>query len=166
MSLEFPHVQTLNSSPATILVPFLTLSIERLKNDFTRIERMLVNFQTYISENRPEMKGLGSFITTMPLCTHEFLAHKFIKSLLYSPDLTSCDFWLFPELKKASQERWLSSIDEIKATVGSSYVTFSPEDCSKTILVKQEECWHSWIKARRKHFVKKEKAYSSKLKIY
>jgi hypothetical protein len=51
------------------------------------------------------------------LRVHEFLAKNSIVKMdhsPYSPDLTPCDFWLFPKLKKALKGQIFSDLSDIQ----------------------------------------------------
>ena len=70
----------------------------------------------------------------------------------HSPDLALCDFWLFPQLKKALSSKQFESQDAIKNGVQAFFKRISKEDFQKTILTKWKEWMEKYIRFKGKYF--------------
>ena len=68
----------------------------------------------------------------------------------YSPDLSPCDFWLFPKVKYRLRGKSFSSIDELKSEFEKKINSLTPNDFKK--------CFLEWIK-RCKKIIKKKGEY-------
>jgi transposase len=77
-----------------------------------------------IRQKQPELWCAGNWLlhddnapSHQALVTREFLAHKGIITLPYSPyspDLASCDFFLFPKMKLQLKGRRFDRVEEIQ----------------------------------------------------
>jgi len=68
-------------------------------------------------------------------CLQEFLARKQVCVLshpLYSPDLSPCDYFLFPKLKLPLKGRLLEDVQDIQRAVISSLRAISQEDVQRS----------------------------------
>ncbi len=72
----------------------------------------------------------------------------------YSPDLTHCDFWLFPSLKKVLQGCQFSSNQEVVTVSQTFFNSLSQADFGKTIMTKWIERMNTCIKSRGQYFEK------------
>ncbi len=72
----------------------------------------------------------------------------------YSPDLTSCDFWLFPSIKKALWGHQFSSNQEMVTASQTFFNSLSHAAFEKTIMTKWRERMNTYIKSHDQYFEK------------
>ena len=107
---------------------------------------VLKRLRDAIRQKRPELWRSGDWFfhhdnapAHSALRTHEFLAKHSITVLLhppYSPDLASCDFFLFPMVKRPLKRRRFETISEIKANVTKELKGIKKEACL--------DCFRKW----------------------
>ena len=73
---------------------------------------------------------------------------KTVSQPLYSPDLTPCDFWLFPKLRGC---RRYETIEEMKEAVTKVIDTLTQEDFHRAFQ-KLLERYNKWIAAGEDYF--------------
>lgn len=104
-------------------------------NWFTQVA--LIKFLSAIQERRPNIgqRGIHLHMDNAPahtaLATNAFLDEHGLKTLPhppYSPDLSPCDFWLFPVLKEKLRGRRFETDNELEAATGEALEQIPKED--------------------------------------
>jgi len=92
---------------------------------------------------RPEYSAPGSWFLLhdnapvhRAVAVQEFLARKqvcVLHHLPYSPDLSPCDYFLFPKLKLPLKRRLFEDVQDIQAAVTSSHRAIPQEDVQSSL---------------------------------
>jgi len=111
---------------------------------------VLQHLRDAVHRHRPEKWHSGNWIlhhdnapAHRAVTTNEFLAKHNIPSLPqppHSPDLAPCDFFLFPQLKKAMKGRRFDYLEDIQANVTRQLRAITKTD--------YQRCFHQWQSAR------------------
>ena len=79
---------------------------------------------------------MGSFVTTTQLLVRQRLMHRFLAKRqiiqvtqpLYSPDLATCDSWLFLKLKSPLKGQKFQTVDEIQENTTGQLMVIPTKD--------------------------------------
>ena len=69
----------------------------------------------------------------------------------YSPDLASCEFWLFPKVKMTTRRKGFESIQDIEASTTAQLKTLTKEDF-QNCLRKWQEWWDKCVQREGENF--------------
>ena len=122
---------------------------------------VLQRLRDAVRRHRPEKWRSGNWIlhhdnapAHMAVTTNEFLAKNNIPSLphpRYSPDLSPCDFFLFPQLKKTMKVRRFDDIEEVQANATRQIRVITKSDFQRCFRQWQEG-WNKCIEAKGDYF--------------
>ncbi len=123
---------------------------------------VLKTLQCYVNQRRPQLKNQyhlhhdNARPHTARIITEYLEANSIcvIPYPPYLPDLASCDFWLFPTLKKSLRECRFNSDEEVMQVVHTCFSSLPAAEFEKTIKIKWQESLERCIEHRGRYFVK------------